>query len=48
MKDPSVEARDYQRKVNRRRRRVLESLKKAGMQVSEVSPAEVAKMRRGR
>ena len=46
MKDACVEARDYQRKVNREANvKILESLKKAGMQVSEVSPQEVAKMR---
>jgi TRAP-type transport system periplasmic protein len=46
MKDACVEARDYQRKVNREANvKILETLKKGGMQVSEVPPQEVAKMR---
>ncbi len=46
MREACVESRDYQRKVNREANiKVLESLKKAGMQVIEVPPQEVAKMR---
>jgi tripartite ATP-independent transporter DctP family solute receptor len=46
MREACVEARDYQRKVNREANvKILESLKKAGMQVGEVPPQEVAKMR---
>jgi TRAP-type C4-dicarboxylate transport system substrate-binding protein len=46
MRESCVEARDYQRKVNREANiKILESLRKAGMQVSEVPPQELAKMR---
>jgi len=46
MKDAAVEARDYQRQVSRDvAGKALAELKAKGMQVSELAPAEVAKMR---
>jgi tripartite ATP-independent transporter DctP family solute receptor len=46
MKDAAVEARDYQRQVSRDMAgKALAELKAKGMQVSELAPAEVAKMR---
>jgi TRAP-type transport system periplasmic protein len=46
MQDSCVEARDYQRKVSREANvKILDELRKSGMQVNEVSPQEAAKMR---
>ncbi len=46
MQDGCIEARDYQRKVNREANaRILEQLKGKGMQVNDVAPDELAKMR---
>jgi TRAP-type C4-dicarboxylate transport system substrate-binding protein len=46
MVDSCVEARDYQRKVNREANTtILQRLKTKGMQVNEPSPAELATMR---
>jgi TRAP-type transport system periplasmic protein len=46
LEESCVEARDYQRKVSREANvRILDELRKSGMQVSEVPPQELAKMR---
>jgi tripartite ATP-independent transporter DctP family solute receptor len=46
MKDAAVEARDYQRQVSRDMAgKALAELKAKGMQVNELAPAEVARMR---
>jgi TRAP-type transport system periplasmic protein len=46
LQDACIEARDYQRKVSREANaRILNELKQAGMQVSEVTPQELGKMR---
>ena len=46
MQDACIEARDYQRKTNREANaRILEQLRSKGMQVNDVTPDELAKMR---
>jgi TRAP-type C4-dicarboxylate transport system substrate-binding protein len=46
LQDSCVESRDYQRKVSRESNaRILSELKAGGMQVNEVTPQELGKMR---
>jgi len=46
LEESCVESRDYQRKVSRDgNARILDELKKGGMQVNDVTPQELGKMR---